>query len=173
MLKSALRPSILRALVVVVAMVSACTGAERRTPYTESELQTAVPMGIPAVRTWADAPLSVLRPQVAHLPIFNGSGEFSILALSGGGGHGAFGAGLLNGWSQSGQRPTFSIVTGISTGAPMAPFAFKEMHVDGGTSLQILAIPLKLAAAGRLLAADRPPGQLYISLTISWNRRLR
>jgi predicted acylesterase/phospholipase RssA len=39
---------------------------------------------------------------------------------------------------------------------------FKEMHVDGGTSLQVLAIPLKLAAAGRLLAADRPPGELYI-----------
>jgi hypothetical protein len=289
MLKSALGHPIFRALVVVVAMLSVCTGGELRTPYTESELQIAVPMGIPAVRTWADAPLSVLGPQVAHLPIFNGSGEFSILALSGGGEHGAFGAGLLNGWSQSGQRPTFSIVTGISTGALMAPFAFlgsaydqrlralytdmsfhgvlsgsplmgffgeglyntrplqriadrqvdqtmladiaaahrqgrrlfvvttnldaqrpvlwnmgaiatsdrpgalelfrkvllasatvpglfdpvfidaeanghhfKEMHVDGGTSLQVLAIPLKLAAAGRLLAPDRPPGQLYI-----------
>jgi hypothetical protein len=39
---------------------------------------------------------------------------------------------------------------------------FKEMHVDGGTSLQVLAIPLKLAAAGRLFAAHHPPGQLYI-----------
>ena len=289
MLKSALRLPFLRALVVVVAVVSACTAAELRTPYTESELQTAVPMGIPAVRTWADAPLSVLRPQVAQLPVLNGAHEFSILALSGGGEHGAFGAGLLNGWSQSGQRPTFSIVTGISTGALMAPFAFlgsaydqrlkalytdmsfhgilsgsplmgffgeglystrplqrivarqvdqtmladiaaahrqgrrlfvvttnldaqrpvlwnmgaiaaserpgalelfrkvllasasvpglfdpvfieaeangrhfKEMHVDGGTSLQVLAIPLKLAAADRLFAAHHPPGQLYI-----------
>jgi hypothetical protein len=130
MLKSALRHPILRALVVVVAMVSACTGADLRTPYTESELQAAVPMGIPDVRTWADAPLSVLQPQVAHLPIFNGSGQFSILALSGGGEHGAFGAGLLNGWSQSGQRPIFSIVTGISTGALMAPFAFLGSAYD-------------------------------------------
>jgi hypothetical protein len=88
MLKSALRHPILCALVAVVAMVSACTGTELRTPYTESELQTAVAMGIPAVRTWADAPLSVLQPQVAHLPIFNGSGQFSILSLSGGGEHG-------------------------------------------------------------------------------------
>ena len=39
---------------------------------------------------------------------------------------------------------------------------FKEMHVDGGTSLQVLAIPLKLAEAGRLFAARHPPGQLYI-----------
>ena len=130
MLKSALRHPILRALVVVAAMVSACTGADLRTPYTESELQIAVPMGIPAVRTWADAPLSVLRPQVAHLPIFNESGQFSILALSGGGEHGAFGAGLLNGWSESGKRPTFSIVTGISTGALMAPFAFLGSAYD-------------------------------------------
>jgi hypothetical protein len=36
------------------------------------------------------------------------------------------------------------------------------MHVDGGTALEVLAIPLKLAAAGRLAAAHRPPGQLYI-----------
>jgi hypothetical protein len=39
---------------------------------------------------------------------------------------------------------------------------FKEMHVDGGTTLQVLAIPLKLAAAGRLAAEYRPLGQLYI-----------
>src|SRR5580693_5993716 len=130
MLKSALRRSILRALAVVVAVVSACTGAELRTPYTESELQTAVPMGIPAVRIWADAPLSVLRPQVANLPALNGGRDFSILALSGGGEHGAFGAGLLTGWSETGRRPSFSIVTGISTGALMSPFAFLGSAYD-------------------------------------------
>lgn len=48
----------------------------------------------------------------------------NVLALSGGGSHGAFGAGLLNGWTQSGKRPQFDVVTGISTGALMAPFAF-------------------------------------------------
>jgi hypothetical protein len=124
MLKSALRRPILGVLAVVVAVVSACNGAELRPPYTESELQTAVPMGILAVRTWADEPLSLLRLQVAQLPALNEEHGFSVLALSGGGEHGAFGAGLLNGWSESGQRPSFSIVTGISTGALMAPFAF-------------------------------------------------
>jgi len=46
------------------------------------------------------------------------------LALSGGGANGAFGAGFLNGWSSTGGRPTFKVVTGVSTGALMAPFAF-------------------------------------------------
>ena len=48
----------------------------------------------------------------------------AILALSGGGADGAFGAGLLNGWTQRGDRPQFAIVTGASAGALIAPFAF-------------------------------------------------
>lgn len=47
-----------------------------------------------------------------------------MLALSGGSDNGAYGAGLLNGWSQTGTRPEFSIVTGVSTGALIAPLAF-------------------------------------------------
>jgi hypothetical protein len=121
---------ILTVLVLVAVSVFHCTAAEHRTPYTESDLETAVPMGIPAVRTWADAPLSVLMPQVANLPALKGGHDFSILALSGGGEHGAFGAGLLNGWSETGRRPSFSIVTGISTGALMAPFAFLGSAYD-------------------------------------------
>ena len=46
------------------------------------------------------------------------------LAVSGGGDNGAFGAGLLNGWTAAGDRPEFKLVTGISTGALIAPFAF-------------------------------------------------
>jgi len=46
------------------------------------------------------------------------------LALSGGGANGAFGAGFLNGWTSTGTRPVFKVVTGVSTGALMAPFAF-------------------------------------------------
>ena len=46
------------------------------------------------------------------------------LAISGGGEDGAFGAGVLVGWSAAGTRPTFKAVTGISTGALTAPFAF-------------------------------------------------
>ncbi len=46
------------------------------------------------------------------------------LALSGGGANGAFGSGFLNGWTSMGTRPVFKVVTGVSTGALMAPFAF-------------------------------------------------
>ena len=49
---------------------------------------------------------------------------FCVLVISGGGGSGAYGAGLLNGWTQSGTRPEFKIVTGVSTGGLIAPFAF-------------------------------------------------
>ncbi len=50
--------------------------------------------------------------------------DYTILALSGGGADGAFGAGVLNGWSDKGTRPNFDIVTGVSTGALMAALAF-------------------------------------------------
>ena len=48
----------------------------------------------------------------------------SYLAISGGGDNGAFGAGFLNGWTKAGTRPQFKLVTGVSTGALIAPFAF-------------------------------------------------
>ena len=46
------------------------------------------------------------------------------LAVSGGGDNGAFTAGLMNGWTKAGTRPEFKLVTGVSTGALIAPFAF-------------------------------------------------
>lgn len=52
------------------------------------------------------------------------------LAISGGGQNGAFTAGLLNGWTAAGTRPEFSLVTGISTGALIAPFAFLGPRYD-------------------------------------------
>ncbi|MGD9888926.1 MAG: patatin-like phospholipase family protein [Halothiobacillaceae bacterium] len=48
----------------------------------------------------------------------------SFLAISGGGDKGAYAAGLLNGWTKAGNRPEFALVTGISTGALIAPYAF-------------------------------------------------
>ena len=67
----------------------------------------------------------------------------SILALSGGGANGAYGAGLLVGWSEHGDRPAFDVVTGVSTGALAAPFAFlgsdwddelQHAYTSGGAS---------------------------------------
>jgi len=52
------------------------------------------------------------------------------LAISGGGDNGAFGAGLLYGWTAAGTRPEFKLVTGVSTGALIAPFAFLGEKYD-------------------------------------------
>jgi hypothetical protein len=55
---------------------------------------------------------------------------YRILAISGGGSNGAFGAGLLTGWTKHGDRPGFDVVTGISTGALMSTFAFLGPDYD-------------------------------------------
>ncbi|MCF7955684.1 MAG: patatin-like phospholipase family protein [Phycisphaerae bacterium] len=75
-------------------------------------------------------------------PDNDGIKEYKILALSGGGSNGAFGSGILCGWSKSGNRPDFKIVTGVSTGALQATVAFlgpeydyalKEVYTEYGT----------------------------------------
>ena len=62
------------------------------------------------------------------------------LVISGGGANGAFGAGILSGWTESGKRPQFDYVTGVSTGAIIAPFAFLGPEYD----YQLLEIYLSL-----------------------------
>lgn len=90
----------------------------------------------------------------------------NILTISGGGSDGAFGAGLLVGWTQNGTRPQFDFVTGISTGAMMAPLAFlgprydrklKEAYTTLGT--EDVATPQVFAAIVGLsssLASTKP-----------------
>lgn len=71
--------------------------------------------------------------KAANEDYFKAHGDYppmSYLAVSGGGDNGAFGAGLLHGWSTTGQRPAFTIVTGVSTGALIAPFAFLGQEYD-------------------------------------------
>jgi predicted acylesterase/phospholipase RssA len=58
----------------------------------------------------------------------------AFLLISGGGGDGAYGAGLLTGWTEAGTRPEFKLVTGISTGALIAPFAFLGPAYDNRLS---------------------------------------
>src|SRR3954452_19211710 len=70
-----------------------------------------------------------IRARMARLP----QGQVAslhILALSGGADDGAFGAGLLTGWTARGNRPQFSVVTGVSAGALIAPFAFLGPEYD-------------------------------------------
>jgi len=54
----------------------------------------------------------------------------NILCLSGGGSFGAYSAGVLCGWSERGDRPNFDVVTGVSTGALLAPLVFLGPKYD-------------------------------------------
>lgn len=93
----------------------------QRAPFTEAQQVEATIPGIPAARFWADAADAGRQMAASFAGV---QGEKTMLALSGGSDNGAYGAGLLNGWTQAGTRPEFSIVTGVSTGALIAPFAF-------------------------------------------------
>ena len=95
-----------------------------RPDFTADDQAAATIPGVPDARFWADSEKDFL----AVLPPTPGPW----LVLSTGGGDGAFGAGLLNGWSESGKRPEFSVVTGVSTGALMAPYAFVGSSQDSG-----------------------------------------
>jgi predicted acylesterase/phospholipase RssA len=65
-----------------------------------------------------------LSERLQHVRNAAPDGRVTVLALSGGGAAGAFGAGALVGLSRRGERPEFQVVTGVSTGALIAPFAF-------------------------------------------------
>ncbi len=78
--------------------------AAERTPFTAEDDASVVVLGLPDARAWGDSETEFAR----MLP--KASGPW--LAISGGGADGAFGAGLLNGWSASGTRPEFAVVTG-------------------------------------------------------------
>jgi len=60
---------------------------------------------------------------------------YRALTLSGGGSRGAYGAGVLSGWTARGDRPQFDVVTGISTGALMATHAFLGPEFDDGLEI--------------------------------------
>ncbi|ATQ43305.1 patatin-like phospholipase family protein [Caulobacter mirabilis] len=87
--------------------------------------------------------------------------DFNLLAISGGAAGGAFGAGALVGLTRAGARPHFAIVTGVSTGALLAPFAFLGSDWDdeladayiGGHANRLLGGPLG-PALGSLLRAE-------------------
>jgi predicted acylesterase/phospholipase RssA len=87
----------------------------------------ATPRGFVGVRFTADLAEQALKrfaqSSSRHSHPWSGR-RLNILALSGGGAGGAFGAGVLVGLSQAGARPQFDIVTGVSTGALIAPMAF-------------------------------------------------
>jgi predicted acylesterase/phospholipase RssA len=109
-----------------VFIVAGCSSLPR-IQYTAVDAATARILDLDVLRRYTDEPASAFADEgrFASRP-----GPRTYLALSGGGADGAYGAGVLNGWTASGTRPDFSIVSGVSTGALIAPFAFLGSSYD-------------------------------------------
>lgn len=125
-------------LIVAALLMQGCVSLPERNPVPEDSYAEMRVLGMTGLRYWGDesppfadslSEESTLEELRAVLPGFVGR-ELHMLAISGGGENGAFGAGLLNGWTASGSRPEFNVVTGISTGALIAPFAYLGPDYD-------------------------------------------
>jgi predicted acylesterase/phospholipase RssA len=125
--------------------------AQARPPFSAEDEAAAVVLGIPDARAWGDSEDDYAR----LLPTLNGPW----LAMSGGGSDGAYAAGLLTGLTQTGARPEFTVVTGASIGALIAPFAFLGPRYDEELHQLFTTI-----TAGDIFE-DHPTGQ---SLMDSW-----
>jgi hypothetical protein len=124
----------------IAALLPGCATPEREAAVPRDQTTRATVLGLPNERffpSYGTGPLTaevyaaVHRQQrVLGLPPDVPPPEMQILAVSGGGEDGAFGAGLLCGWTAFGTRPTFELVTGVSTGALTAPFAYLGSSYD-------------------------------------------
>ncbi len=121
-----------------IGLLAGCAGPSlRMNPLPAAfDPQAEIP-GIPGARYWSDRipegfgqwlslPEGELRTRYGGVM----DRPHHYLVISGGGEDGAFGAGLLAGWSAAGNRPEFQVVTGVSTGAMIAPFAFLGSSYD-------------------------------------------
>ncbi len=165
-------------LLALTAGLGACAAAIARNPVPaalESQAQV-VGMEAESIRFWgdqlppnADAMLKEKWAQTReNRPELMAGGRRPVvtsLALSGGGSDGAFGAGVLGGWTASGKRPQFDLVTGVSTGALTAPFAFlgpkydaalKEVFTQSSTKDIAIMRPVRGLIGGDSLASNAP-----------------
>lgn len=136
-----LRPAFGTLLVSASLILSGCSLPVRQHAVPQAWSEKAEVVGLPGVRyvvgpemnEFARDAMESLKRELAHRSQQGQGGPLPpavFLALSGGGDDGAFGAGLLCGWTAAGNRPEFKGVTGISTGALIAPFAFLGPKYD-------------------------------------------
>jgi predicted acylesterase/phospholipase RssA len=129
----------------------------------DKTMQAVIP-GIPDARYWVALDiqpmirdmLAAREREQAFRTKNGGSGELppmDLLAVSGGGDNGAFGAGLLCGWTATGKRPEFKAVTGVSTGALIAPFAFLGPDYDKVLKIVYTSVTPHDIATHRWMAA--------------------
>ena len=112
----------------IILFLSSC--ATRPSPLPESHAYKlpwgAIDLDINSTATYSikNSLGNILKQKDNRYKDTNKSIPFDILTLTGGGSRGAFGTGVLLGWTDKGTIPKFDIITGISTGAVMAPFIF-------------------------------------------------
>lgn len=121
-------------IVALLVLLAACASLSRLPSVPPSETPKAQPLGIANARFFplqqrdeliAEGASALERQrQTLGLAPDEMLPPTHFLAISGGGDDGAFGSGVLVGWTEAGHRPQFDIVTGVSTGALIAPFAF-------------------------------------------------
>ena len=161
----------------VVFSLAACASLPRNpVPAGLEDQATVVGMGPERIRYWGDAlptnsdamvkeKWAQVRASGRKLTKINGRPVVNFLAISGGGSDGAFGAGVLAGWTAKGTRPEFDVVTGVSTGALTAPFAFlgpryddalKKVYTESTTNDIAIAQPIRGLLGGESLASNAP-----------------
>ncbi len=121
-------------LLAIGLVLGACSPSVTRNPVPLDRLDDASIPNMSNVRYWGDAvPRDVARMTqelVRQRKASGLTGDVTLIALSGGADDGAYSAGLMKAWTELGTRPEFTIVTGISTGALMAPFVFLGSEYD-------------------------------------------
>jgi predicted acylesterase/phospholipase RssA len=127
--------------VLCLLLLQGCSSPVRLAAVPKEQEAAATVAGMADIRYWQQADLALLeqdgresyRREAEAFAAAGNKGPLppaNYLAISGGGENGAFGAGLLIGWTAAGTRPEFKLVTGISTGALTAPFAFLGPKYD-------------------------------------------
>jgi hypothetical protein len=123
--------------VLLAVAISGCATLERLPAVTYAEARQIDILNIPDSRFYVSDTKRIYDVAMKAYQRSNRARPGQVrnfLALSGGGDDGAFGAGLLVGWSARGSRPEFDVVTGVSTGALSAPFAFLGRAYDQALS---------------------------------------
>ena len=168
------------AAVLLASLLAGCATLLPRDAVSQAASNSATLPGMAYVRFWGDvvphnsaaairSRMPNLGPAAYSTDPQTGRPLVQFLALSGGGADGAYGAGLLVGWSRTGKRPRFEVVTGISAGALIAPFAFlgpaydrqlKDIWTNYGTDDLIVKQPLNGILGGPALADVTPLSNL-------------
>lgn len=104
-------------------VLSGCTHTPERA-FDAREADNALIAGYGEIRAYRYSPRNEALARHRDWMVRTRSNKKSILMISGGGGGGAFGVGVLAGWTATSTRPHFDVVTGVSTGALIAPYAF-------------------------------------------------